>query len=187
MVEEFSQLKLPLRWAEGPTSNLEPRDNVRITEVAPIVRRVGDHAELSMVKWSWAGPGGKPVFNFRSDVQTQPGEPARLRDFSSSDRVLIPADGFYEFTKPADPKAKRKDKWLFTMAGVPWFWIAGVVKNGAFAMLTAPPGPDVAPYHDRQVVVLPPGAALDWLDLARPQSEVLRALPAGALRVVQAA
>lgn len=84
MIDEFSQMKLPLTWAEGQTSNLEPRDNIRITDVAPIVRLVGDHAELSMTKWSWPGPGNKPVFNFRSDG----------RDFTSSIQLLDLPTGF---------------------------------------------------------------------------------------------
>jgi len=71
-------------------------------------------------------------------------------------------DGFYEFTAPADPKAKRKDKWLFTLKGEPWFWIAGIVKQGAFTMLTTSPGPDMAPLHGRQMVLGPlPGGSLE--------------------------
>ncbi len=39
------------------------------------------------------GQNGKPVYNFRSEG----------REFASG-RCLIPADGFYEFTGPADKK-----------------------------------------------------------------------------------
>ena len=59
-----------------------------------------------MRRWSWPGAGGKPVYNFRSDG----------REFPSG-RCLILTDGFYEFTAPADPKQKRKDRWLFTLPG----------------------------------------------------------------------
>jgi putative SOS response-associated peptidase YedK len=97
--------------------------------------------------------------------------------------VLIPADGFYEFTAPKDSKRKRKDKHLFTLAGEPWFWIAGIVREGAFAMLTTEPGEDIRPYHDRQIVVLRRDEALDWLDLARPEAELLRPSPPGTLKV----
>jgi len=169
-VEGFSQLKLPFKWATGGPPNLEPRDDVRITETAPVVRWAGDAAELTMLPWSWK-QNGKPVFNFRSEG----------RDFSKSDRVLIPTDGFYEFTPPADPKAKRKDKWLFTLKGEPWFWIAGIVKQGAFTMLTTSPGPDMAPLHGRQMVVVPLAKTADWLLQASP--EVLSPLPGGSLEV----
>ena len=39
------------------------------------------------------------------------------------------------------------------------------------------------PYHDRQIVILPPADGPDWLTLGKPPGEVLRTLPAGALRV----
>jgi putative SOS response-associated peptidase YedK len=32
--------------------------------------------------------------------------------------------------------------------------VAGIVKEGAFTMLTTEPGEDMRPYHDRQIVVL---------------------------------
>lgn len=52
-------------------------------------------------------------------------------------------------------------------------------------MLTTEPGPDIAPYHDRQIVLLPRGRGMDWLDLTRPEREVLTALPAGSLTVAK--
>ncbi|MNV18108.1 hypothetical protein D3C71_1089210 [compost metagenome] len=79
--------------------------------------------------------------------------------------------------------AGKKTKWRFTLIDQPWFWIAGVVKDGAFAMLTTEPGPDVAHYHDRQIVVLPPGAGVHWLDLSAPEELILRPGPLGSLFV----
>jgi putative SOS response-associated peptidase YedK len=55
----------------------------------------------------------------------------------------------------------------------------------AFILLTTDPGPDVAPIHDRQMVVLDCADWLNWLDLSRSAAELLRPLPAGALRVEQ--
>jgi putative SOS response-associated peptidase YedK len=69
----------------------------------------------------------------------------------------------------------------FTLEREPWFWIAGLVKEGAFTMLTTVPGEDIAPYHDRQIVVLRRDEGLAWLDLSRPEAELLRPLPAGRL------
>jgi len=169
--DPFSDL-IPLVWAGGAVPNTPPQPSIRISDRGAIARRAGDGLELTMTPWAWKGPNGAPVFNFRSEG----------RSFARSDRCLILADGFFEFTAPADPKAKRKDKQLFTLEGEPWFWIAGLVRDGAFTMLTTAPGPDVAPYHNRQIVVLPPSGGLDWLDLSRPEAEVLRPLPAGSLR-----
>ena len=53
----------------------------------------------------------------------------------------------------------------------------------AFTLLTTEPGPDVAPIHNRQMVVLDRPDWLAWLDLSRPESELLRPLPARSLAV----
>jgi hypothetical protein len=48
---------------------------------------------------------------------------------------------------------------------------------------TTAPGPDVAPYRDRQVAVLP---AADWpgrINLTRPGKDLLQPLPSGTLQV----
>ena len=153
----FADLQIPLGFPEG-IPNLEPRD-IRITDSAPIVRTgAGGGFELIVRRWSWPGPAGKPVYNFRSDG----------REFASG-RCLILADGFYEFTAPANPKQKRKDRWLFTRADEPLIGVAGLVRTvpeigEAFTMLTTEPGPDVAPYHNRQVAVLPSADWQAWLE-----------------------
>ena len=54
----------------------------------------------------------------------------------------------------------------------------------AFTILTTEPGSDVAPIHSRQVVLDRPDW-LNWLDLTRPEAELLRPLPAGSLTVEQ--
>jgi putative SOS response-associated peptidase YedK len=164
--------------------NAEPREEIRITDRAPILRWGDGAAELVQRRWSWPGPGGKPVYNFRSDG----------REFANSGkggRCLIVTDGFYEFTTPKAPRAdKRKDRWLFTMAGREWFCIAGLWRAGeageAFTMLTTEPGPDVAPYHHRQVAVLPPATWGAWLDGSGSARELLGPCPEGTLEVARA-
>ncbi|WP_288759416.1 SOS response-associated peptidase family protein [uncultured Brevundimonas sp.] len=145
----------PLTFPEG-VPNAEPNDDIRIGDRVPILCLDGDRSVMVTRPWSWKGPGGRPVFNFRSEGRFIP--PAR--------RCLIPADGFYEFTDPAAGGAKRKDRWLFTVIEADWFWIAGVMHDGAFAMLTTEPSPDVKPYHDRQVVVLRKEYPGGWLNPA---------------------
>ena len=53
-------------------------------------------------------------------------------------------------------------------------------------MLTTEPGPDVAPYHNRQIVVLPPSGWTSWLDCSEPSKDLLKPLPVGALHVAPA-
>jgi len=175
----FREQQMPLHFPEG-IPNLAPRD-IRITDPGPIVRKsAGDGFDLVVRRWSWPGQGGKPVYNFRSDG----------REFSTG-RCLILADGFYEFTTPADPKQKRKDRWLFTRPGGEMLGIAGLVRDApghgeAFTMLTTEPGPDVAPYHGRQVAVLARQQWNAWLTYAQPACDLLGPAPAGTLSVATA-
>ena len=50
-------------------------------------------------------------------------------------------------------------------------------------MLTTAPGRDVAPYHNRQVVVLGPEDWAAWINLTKTEAELLRPLPEGSLEV----
>lgn len=150
--------------------------------MAPIIRGIeGTRAEADLVsrRWSWPGQNKRPVYNFRSDGREL-----------NSNRCLIIADGFYEFTNPTEKGKKRKDKWLFTKKDEPIFCIAGIWRDTsdvgeAFTMLTMDPGPDIAPYHDRQIVILERDAWADWLDPAVSAKSLIRPLPAGNLHVEQ--
>ena len=175
----FREIDLPLIFPEG-VPNLQPTD-ICITDPGPIVRATASGGfELVVRRWSWPAPGGKPVYNFRSEG----------REFPSG-RCLIIADGFYEFTAPSDPKQKRKDRWLFTSSSEPMLGIAGLVRNEpavgeAFTMLTTEPGADIAPYHNRQVAVLPMAKSRSWLDYSAPATDLLRPAVAGSLQVRKA-
>jgi putative SOS response-associated peptidase YedK len=164
----------------GTTSSASPADlpasdDVRVGDSAPIVVASGNVVELAAMRWGFTPqrPGAAPVFNFRSEG----------RDFTKSKRCLIPASAFFEFTGKASPKTK----WRFELAGSPVFAVAGLWREDdqgqAFTMLTTSPGPDVAPYHDRQVVVLPPRRWGDWLYLDDLIASLLAPAPPGTLTV----
>ncbi len=52
-------------------------------------------------------------------------------------------------------------------------------------MLTMPPGPDIAPYHDRQIAILNRADWAAWLDVSISAKATLKPLPAGSLAVEQ--
>jgi putative SOS response-associated peptidase YedK len=171
----FANLQMPLSFPEG-IPNFQPRD-VRISEQAPIIRwrQAGDGAELVERRWSWPAPTGKPVFNMRSDG----------REFGK-DRCLVLVDSFYEFTTPGDAKQKKKDRWRFRREGD--FAIAGIIRTDpqvgeAFTLLTVPPGPDMAPYHNRQIALLSPPHWRSWLDGSAKSTELLVPCAEGSLHV----
>ena len=183
-----------LRWAEYckmmqdlelgiPTHqselDLPTSDDIKINDVGPIMRASGNGIELVPMKFSFPPSGrGGPVFNFRSEG----------RRFDKSNRCIIPASAFFEFTGKKYPKAKHR----FALRAIPVTAIAGIWREGqgnhppSFSMLTTAPGEDVAPYHDRQVVVLRPEDWAAWIDLTKPERELLRPSPGGTLDVTLA-
>lgn len=167
LLKEFGQLELPLFW-EGGAPNMEPRPSVRPTDPAYIVTGQDGRALLARMRWGFPGPRG-PVINFRSDGRGFP-----------KGRCLVPVDAFFEFTGAKAPKSK----WRFTAADDTVLGFAGLIRDDRFTLLTCPPGADVAPYHDRQMVILPREHWAAWLDVSRPQPPIAPA-PAGTLKVVQ--
>jgi putative SOS response-associated peptidase YedK len=177
------ELGMEVAFPEG-VPNFEPR-NVRITERAPILRAragaVRGVADLVERRWSWPQQGGKPLYNLRSEG----------REFRAETRAVVLADGFYEFTPSDDPKKKTKDRWLFTWPGAEWFGIAAIWRahpevDEAFILLTTAPGPDIAPIHARQIVLLAPEDCARWLDPAWEAGRFTTPLPGGTLAVEKA-
>lgn len=174
-LEAFSELRIPVRFPVA-APNLEPRADIWPTETAPIIRQVEDGIEFTQLRWGFppAKPKGPPIINFRSEGRRFP-----------KGRCLVPASHFFEFTGTKSPKSK----WKFTKAGEEWFCFAGLWRpmpddaGDAFTLLTTEPGSDVAPIHNRQMVILERPDWAAWLDLSRPEAELLGPLAAGSLTV----
>lgn len=149
--------------------------DVRVGDTAPVLVTRGNGVTLLPMRWGFSPvrPGKAPLFNFRGDG----------RRFGQSQRCIVPASGFFEFTGTRSPKSK----WRFTLTGEQVFGIAGLWHDEAdgarFTMLTVPPGPDVSPFHDRQIAVLRPVEWADWLYLTRQDADLIRPLPARTLQV----
>lgn len=161
--------------ASETKADLPQADDIRIGDMGPVIRAKGNGIELVLMRFGFPPPRPRagPVFNFKSDG----------RHFKDSRRCLIVLSGFFEFTGTKYPKAKHR----FALKDSPVMAIAGLWREDegelSFTMLTTEPGPDIAPYHDRQVVVLRPEDWAHWLFLTRPEEELLRPLPAGSLTV----
>ncbi|MEO6394673.1 MAG: SOS response-associated peptidase [Devosia sp.] len=157
-------------------ADLPQADDIKIGDLGPVLVALGNGVALRAMKFGWPPPrkGAGPVFNFKSDN----------RHFDKSKRCVVILSGFFEFTGSKYPKAKHR----FSLKGSKVMGIAGLwseAEDGAesFTMLTTAPGPDIAPYHDRQVCVLAPQDWAAWLYLTKPEAELLKPLPARTLVV----
>ncbi len=177
LVEMFETLGVDFETAGLP--NFPGLEEIKPTDPAPIVRQEGQgRVRLDLMRWGFAPPRPKagPLINFRSEGRT-----------FATGRCLVPATHFFEFTGAKYPKTQ----WRFTAAGGDIFAIAGLWRRAEgdagerFTLLTIDAGPDVAPYHDRQIVPLAPEGWVAWLDPATDAQALLKAGPPGSLAVAQ--
>lgn len=172
LVEAFADADLPIVDPPAHAApNLPERPEVRFTDPAPIVRSGGNGATLLEARWGLKGPRAL-VTNFRSEG----------RRFDRDSRCLIPLTEFYEFTGVKSPKTR----WRFTTTDGRWPCFAGLWKaddevGARFTLLTTAPGPDVAPIHDRQPVVLARERWAHWLG-GGDEGDLLGPSPAGRLQ-----
>jgi putative SOS response-associated peptidase YedK len=190
--EDFSQLKIPLRFPEA-APNIEPRLDVRPTNIAPIVRAI-DAADptagvgLYNLRWDLVpffhkGPLKAKKYlctNCRSEeAATKPA----FRESFKRRRCLVPANGFYEWTGEKGAKTKH----LIEVVGERWFCMAGLWDRAetadgpieSFTIMTTAAGDDMSAIHDRQPVILAREDWGRWLDTASEVSDLFPARPAG--------
>ena len=151
-----------------------PRYNIAPTQPVPVIRQNPKEPvrELSLMKWGlvphWSkdssGAGG--MINARSETAAT--KPA-FRDPLKFRRCLIPADGFYEWSrtgKTKQPYCFEVDEGeLFAFAGL---WDGWKDASGSWiktcSILTTTPNPVTALVHDRMPVILDPDSYDLWLD-----------------------
>ena len=181
-------------------------DSVKISQLAPIVRQGAAGRELAMARWGLV-PGwfkkseaeakkfqGR-TFNARSETAAEKGSfkhPWKKR------RCLVPAMGFYEFTKPegwqkGDPKerliVRPRDGEPMVFAGLWERWRGGDPPWETFTILTCPPNALVSGWHHRMPCILAPEHHAAWLDPATPLdalSAMLGPAPEDLLEIVPA-
>ncbi|MDQ8046456.1 MAG: SOS response-associated peptidase [Solirubrobacteraceae bacterium] len=136
---------------------------VRPTDAIAIVMERDGERRAETVRWGFQPPGSKrPLINARDDKLLQQGLWKRsVRE--ARGRVLIPADGWYEWLSAEDPKAKvKKQPFLHTVDGGADFAFAGLLgyaivkgeKVPAATIITTSSTGDAARIHDRMPVVL---------------------------------
>ena len=182
----------PPSWNVAPTTPVLAVRAHRPAAGRPLERT------LILLRWglipSWAKDpsAGSRLFNARAESVTN--RPSFSSAFASR-RVIIPADGFYEWHK-LNSGAKqphfftRADGEPLAMAGVAESWWDKQAPDDmppirSCTIITTSAGPDMDGIHDRMPVILSPDAFDRWLD---PESEdvselttLLRPTPSGTI------
>ena len=147
---------------------VQPRFNVALTNVMPVVAAGGAGPELRGMMWGYVPfyEQGKPRMRLLPNAKAEmaPESPA-FRQAAARRRCLVPANGFYEWRTVG----REKEPHVFMLQGEEPFAFAGLWEPGAeqqpetFAILTTEPNELVRPIHNRMPVILTLATMARWL------------------------
>ncbi|MGB3407818.1 MAG: SOS response-associated peptidase [Jannaschia sp.] len=175
-------------FAAAPANDLPPgpRWNVCPTTRIPVVRGGATGRDLLAMRWGFVPTwyetptGGPLLINARAEtIADKPAFRAACRDR----RCLIPATGFYEWTKTGDGTRLpwyfyNEDKSLMVFAGIWQDW--GPDRMATCAIVSCAAGPTMAEVHHREPVTLAPDDWPLWLGEAEGKAApLMRAAPEG--------
>jgi putative SOS response-associated peptidase YedK len=182
--------------AASDAEDWTPRYNVAPTQPVPVIRQHPKEPvrKLSLMRWgiipAWSkdSSGAAKMINARSETAAT--KPA-FRDALKSRRCLIPADGFYEWSRAG----KTKQPYCFEVNEGQLFAFAGLCDRWkepsghwikSCSILTTTPNAVTAAVHDRMPVILDPDGYNLWLDLGMANvsaaSELLKPYDARLMR-----
>ena len=169
-----------------------PDFNVAPTRNEPVVRAQRDERgpqaarELGEMRWGlvpfWAKDpkAGGRMFNARAEtLATKPA----FRSAVKKRRVIVPADGWYEWKKSEDGKTKQpyymtpQDGSSLAFAGLWESWGSGDDYLQTYTIITTEAQGQLTEVHDRMPFLLPASAWADWLDPDRDDVSDLLAAP----------
>ena len=169
---DLDQVAALLEAAVEPAdaASYRPRWNAAPTDLHWMVE-AKDAGARRLVPARWGFPGG--TINARAETCAVR---SAFREAFQSRRVVVPADGFYEWT---GPDRDRRPIWFRPREGA-LLYLAGLATRlpdgtPGFVVLTTEAAGPIAEAHDRMPVLLPRSAVGDWL--ARPDSGLLVPAP----------
>ena len=166
----WSQLHSLYNIHQRPATNLPPRFNIAPTQDVDFVHldKAGN-MEMDRGRW-WLVPffakeiGKNAMFNARIETVDTSGA---FREGFKSRRCLIPADGYFEWTKAEDG---GKNPWLLQLPDAAPFSFAGIWAHNdnlgvtSCTIITAPAVPEISEIHNRMPIILSREAYATWLN-----------------------
>jgi putative SOS response-associated peptidase YedK len=150
------------------SKDIRPNWNVAPTQTMPVVTASENGRELQEMRWGiprFIGEGKTvDVFNTRADKAF-----GSWKKLTMTQRLLIPASGFYEWKKMSDGKQPfyihPKDEELFAFAGVwnEWLDKESGTKIKVYSILTTEPNKEMSGIHNRMPVILHRSDESAWL------------------------
>ncbi len=154
-----------------PSLNISPGNTMPV-----IVADENGKPKLKTMKWGlipvWAKDPkmGYRLFNARDDHLFSSGI---WKQVIYKKRVLVPATGFFEWTKPDKASRQAKQKFYFHPRQIDIFSFAGVWSSWkdsegkeikTYSLITTEPNKEMRSVHDRMPVILHPEDESSWLE-----------------------
>lgn len=177
---------------EGPNFNVAPTQDVYAVLEDGGVRRVEALHWGLIPFWAKEAKIGNKMINARAETIATSGA---FKHAFKKRRCIIPADGFYEWTKPGAPRPGAQPQERKTNGQTkkqPWFIHRPDDEPIAFAglwevwrpdgsedelvsctIITGEPNDKMAEIHHRMPIMLPPDAWDQWLDREEQDTEAL--------------
>lgn len=156
----------------APPGKMPARYNVAPSERMPVIVQRGEDRVAEWMTWglipSWSKEPKASFSTFNARAEGIAEKPA-FRTPLRRRRCLVPADGFYEWSKTGGRKQPyfihRPDDQLFAFAGLYDIW-QGQTGDAiaSFTIVTTTPNDLISPLHDRMAVILSPDDESEWLD-----------------------
>lgn len=156
------------RFRVKVNKQIKPNFNVAPTQNMPVIRMINGERKLELMHWGIPRMLGKDfvkeIINTRSDKAFGNFWKKQVR----TQRVLIPANGFYEWKKTADGKIpyfiELPSEEMYAFAGI---WNSWKDKDGnefnSYSIMTSDPNAEMKSVHDRMPVILHKEDEEKWL------------------------
>lgn len=148
------------------------RFNVAPSQMMPVVARDSEGQRRFVgARWglipSWVKDSAELAKPINAKMETAAVKPMFRHAFRKS-RILVPADGFYEWKAEAGGKqpyfVRMRDQEPFGMAGLLEHWHGPEGEVVTFAILTTMPNAVMSEIHNRMPAIVAPDMYEAWLD-----------------------
>ena len=161
------------------------RYNIAPTQLMPVVVAPDGQRKIEIMRWglipSWSKDPNTQSLLINARAETTQEKPSFRSSFKKR-RCLVPADGFYEWTKGESGKVPYRiymtGEGLFAFAGIWSEWGKGEDSIRSFSIITTEANSKLKSLHDRMPVILDPRDYATWLDSSQSDpASLLNAYP----------
>jgi putative SOS response-associated peptidase YedK len=161
--------------------------NVTPGQIMPVITQDEAGRHLELMEWGLIPAWAKdPLIGYRLINARDDGifEKPVWRSVILHKRALIPADGFYEWQKPDNPKSHKQPYYihpkqldLFSFAGIWESWKDAEGQGWkTYSIITTRPNKEMKHVHNRMPVILHPEDESGWLEPSRTTKEAVEPL-----------